>query len=102
MESEKSDANSTVKLISSEGQAFLINKDAARVSGTIRAMLDSQFAEKNGEIVLNEISSAVLEKVVEYLNYKLKYSSTSSQIPPFEIPPEIVLELLMASNYLDC
>ena len=54
------------------------------------------------QVHLQEISGAVLEKVCQYFYYKLKYANTSSKnIPEFKVPPEMALELLMASNFLD-
>merc|ERR1711904_617045 len=93
-----------VKLISSEGHEFIIEKDAAMVSGTIKNMLSApgMFVESSGEITFPEMNSQVLEKVCQYFHYKLKYTnSTQPQIPEFMIEPEIALELLMAANYLD-
>ena len=62
-----------------------------------------QFAEdKLGTITFREISTQILEKVIQYFYFKLKYTnSTSEKIPEFVIEPEIALELLMASNFLD-
>ncbi len=91
-----------VKLISQEGTEFLVERDVAIGSGTIRTMLESSFAESSGEIRFNEISSPVLEKVVEYLQHKYRLSTGNKKGPAFEVPQEIVLELLIASNYLEC
>merc|ERR1711966_175000 len=93
-----------VKLISSEGHEFIIEREAAMVSGTIKNMLSSpgMFVEASGEINFPELHSDVLEKVCQYMHYKLKYTNcTQPQIPDFEIEPEIALNLLMAANYLD-
>merc|ERR1712070_700902 len=94
----------TVKLISSEGHEYIIEREAAMVSGTIKNMLSSpgMFMEASGEIKFPELQADVLEKVCQYMHYKLKYTnSTQPQIPDFEIEPEIALNLLMAANYLD-
>ena len=48
-----------------------------------------------------EISAPVLEKVVQYFYYKLRYTGTTGHLPEFKIEPEFALELLMAANYLD-
>jgi len=40
--------------------------------------------------------------VIQYLHYKVRYSESTTKIPEFKIEPEIALELLVASNYLDC
>lgn len=51
------------------------------------------------------IRSAVLEKVVEYLEWVHKYmdASEGTRIPDFEktIPPELALELLITADFLD-
>merc|ERR1712205_34895 len=93
-----------VKLISSEGHEFIIEKDAAMVSGTIKNMLSApgMFVESSGEIRFPEMNAQVLEKVCQYFHYKLKFTnSTQPQIPEFVIEPDVALELLMAANYLD-
>ena len=45
-----------------------------------------------------------LEKVVQYLFYKYRYSDQTNQIevPEFHIEAEITLDLMMAADYLDC
>merc|ERR1711934_617857 len=101
-EEEKGPA--VVKLISSDGYEFVIEREAAMVSGTIKNMLSSpgMFVESSGEITFPEIPGVVLEKVCQYFHYKLKFTnSAQAQIPEFLIEPEIALELLMAANYLD-
>lgn len=55
-----------------------------------------------GKITFEDISSQILEKVIQYFYFKLKYTNrTSEEIPEFLIDPEIALELLMAANFLD-
>ena len=61
-----------------------------------------QFSESRGEIRFPEISTAVLEKVLQYMYYKVRYTNSKTPIPEFRIEPEVALELLMAANYLDC
>merc|ERR1711907_805259 len=103
-EGEDEEKIAVVKLISSEGHEFIIEREAAMVSGTIKNMLSApgMFVESSGEIKFPEINSVVLEKVCQYFHYKLKFTnSTQPQIPDFLIEPEVALELLMAANYLD-
>ena len=57
--------------------------------------------QQQSEIKFPEISPQVLEKVVQYFYYKLRYSNTTGHLPDFKIEPELALELLMASNFLD-
>jgi len=94
-----------VKLISSDGHEFMVLRDHALTSGTIKAMLSGpgQFAEnETNEVNFREIPSHVLQKVCMYFTYKTRYTNSSTEIPEFPIPPEIALELLMAANFLDC
>jgi transcription elongation factor B subunit 1 len=72
-------------------------------SETMKAMLEGGFSESENNVVrFPEIQGPILEKVVEYLYYKDKYRKSTGQIPEFVIEPEIALELLVASNYLNC
>lgn len=57
--------------------------------------------QQSGEITFREISTPILEKVIQYFYYKVKYTNSTSEIPEFPIDPEIALELLMAANFLD-
>jgi transcription elongation factor B subunit 1 len=91
-----------VKLISADGHEFYVHKKCAMVSGTIAAMLSGQFAESRGEVRFPEIPGVILEKVIQYMYYKTRYTNSTQRVPNFQIEPEISLELLMASNYLDC
>jgi len=93
-----------VTLISKEGHEFVIDREAAMVSGTIKNMLSSPgvFVESSGKIEFPTIRAPILEKVCQYFHYKLKFTnSTQPQIPDFLIEPDVALELLMAANYLD-
>ncbi|VDM40314.1 unnamed protein product [Toxocara canis] len=94
-----------VKLISSDGHEFIIKKDLALTSGTIKAMLSGPgtYAEnESNEVNFREIPSHVLQKVCQYFAYKVRYTNSSTEIPEFVIAPEVALELLMAANFLDC
>ena len=113
---------------SAEGHEFWVDRKCANTSGTIKAMLSGpraaseavarppraslgdrsparragQFTESSGEIKFPEISTPILEKVIQYFYYKLRYTNSQVRIPEFQIDPEMALELLMASNFLDC
>jgi hypothetical protein len=65
-------------------------------------LCSGNFAESRGEIKFPEISTAILEKVVQYLYYKVRFTNSSQKVPEFVIEPEMALELLMAANFLDC
>ncbi|XP_066594631.1 elongin-C isoform X1 [Prorops nasuta] len=94
-----------VKLVSSDGHEFIVKREHALTSGTIKAMLSGpgQFAEnETNEVNFREIPSHVLQKVCMYFTYKMRYTNSSTEIPEFPIAIELALELLMASNFLDC
>uniref|UniRef100_A0A7S2MPC7 Elongin-C n=1 Tax=Helicotheca tamesis TaxID=374047 RepID=A0A7S2MPC7_9STRA len=101
-----SSTNDYVKLISAEGDEFyLLRHIAVSGSETMRAMLEGvgRFRESEESIVrFPDIASHILEKVVQYLQYKVQHSNSTTRIPEFVIEPEIALELLVASNYLNC
>jgi transcription elongation factor B subunit 1 len=57
----------------------------------------------DSEIVeLPDISTAVLEKVIEYWHYKVKHQGATKTLPEFHIPPELALQVLIAADYLEC
>lgn len=94
-----------IQLISQDGHEFIIKRDYALTSGTIKAMLNGpgQFSEnETNQVNFREIPSHVLQKVCQYFTYKVKYTNSATEIPDFPIAPEIALELLMAANFLDC
>ena len=98
-----------VTLVSEDDFRFILDYRCAISSGTIKTMLSTGegggFAEAQSNTVSLQIRGEVLEKVIEYLMWKTKYSDASStvDIPDFQnrIPPEIALELLMAADFLD-
>ncbi|KAG5938425.1 hypothetical protein E4U59_003788 [Claviceps monticola] len=92
----------TVTLVSGDGFEFEVLREAALVSPVIKHMLDarSQFSEaKDARCVFQEMSGMVLDKVVEYFHYWYRYRN-SDDVPDMEIPVELCLELLAASDYL--
>ncbi|KAI6191456.1 Elongin-C [Aphelenchoides bicaudatus] len=94
-----------VKLISCDGHEFIIPRKFVTTSNTIKAMLSGpgQYTEnEQNEVNFREISSHVLRKVCHYFAYKVRYTNSATEIPEFSIAPEIAIELLMASNFLDC
>lgn len=99
-----SDETTYVKLISSEGHEFFVDHDVATsASNTIRCMLEGSFREAQDKVIrFPDISGYVLERVVKYMYYKAQFSNSNARLPQFVIEPEIALELLIASKYLDC
>ncbi|XP_025209019.1 elongin-C-like [Melanaphis sacchari] len=94
-----------VKLISSDGLEFIIKREYALASGTIKAMLSGpgQFSEKQTNIIhFREIPSYVLVLVCMYFTYKAYYKDCSGEVPEFFIKPQDALEIIMAANFLEC
>ncbi|KAG5519215.1 hypothetical protein PMAC_002303 [Pneumocystis sp. 'macacae'] len=92
-----------LKLISSDNFVFLIKKSQACVSGTIRQMLDesNNFLEnKNNEINFKTINAKFLDIVCQYLYFHEKYKNADF-IPEFPIEPDMAIELLMISDFLE-
>ncbi|KXS18007.1 POZ domain-containing protein [Gonapodya prolifera JEL478] len=95
----------TVKLISSDGFDFVIDRRCALAAGTIKNMLSSpgQFTESvQNEIHFRDIKAVVLERVCKYLYYRAKYQNHTGELPEFKIEPELAFEVLMAADFLDC
>eukprot|EP00296_Roombia_truncata_P002875 JP438941.1.p1 GENE.JP438941.1~~JP438941.1.p1 ORF type:complete len:115 (-),score=17.68 JP438941.1:85-429(-) len=95
-----------IRIKSAEGHIFIVDRKSAMVSGTIKSMLTGpgSFTEnEQSEIHFPLISTRILEKVIQYFYFKLRYTNhtPNPKIPEFNIEPEIALELLMAANYLD-
>ncbi|XP_045355935.1 elongin-C-like [Leopardus geoffroyi] len=96
--------------ISSDGHEFVVKREHALTSGTLKTMSSGpgHFAENEtneappNEVNFREIPSHVLSKVGMYFTYKVHYTNSFTEIPEFPIAPEIALELLMAENFLDC
>lgn len=73
-----------------------------RMCACRRALTPGQFEESKGEIRFPEIRTAVLERVVQYFHFKIKYTNSKVPIPEFHIPPELALDTMMTANFLDC
>ncbi|KYQ96858.1 putative transcription elongation factor B polypeptide 1 [Tieghemostelium lacteum] len=102
----ENDLNSDVlRLYSSSGHEFVLSRKMSYVSGTIKSMLNadnSNFMEdKLSEIKFREISTPVLEKVIQYFYFKNKYTNSTSDLPEFQINEKIVVDLLLSAHFLD-
>ncbi|KAG1173254.1 hypothetical protein G6F70_005758 [Rhizopus microsporus] len=94
-----------VKLISSDGFEFIIHREAAIRSGTIKNMLSGpvQFRESvENEVTFRDIKAVILDVVCQYLYYKWRYEGSTTEIPEFKVDPEIVLDVLMTADFLEC
>ncbi|CAF1163843.1 unnamed protein product [Adineta steineri] len=95
-----------LKLISSDGHEFVVRRDFAITSSpTIKNMLSGpgQYSElQPNEIYLKDIPSHVLIHLCRYFSYKIKYTNSSVDIPEFPMDVQVVVEVLVASDFLDC
>ena len=69
-------------MISSDGHEFIVKREHALTSGTIKAMLSGpgQFAEnETNEVNFREIPSHVLQKVCMYFTYKVGSDQRNTQ-----------------------
>ncbi|KAI5848059.1 transcriptional elongation regulator Elc1/Elongin C [Tricharina praecox] len=98
--------NPTVLLESNDGFQFIVRKSAAMKSSAIKGMLNKRnnFTEAiENRIVFQNMSGAILEKVCQYFYHYEKYKGSKEEIPePDFITPELALELLFISDFLDC
>ena len=91
-----------VKLTASDGGEIFLDRRAALVSGQIKTRLAQSSC---GEVVFppeERISSDILEKVVQYFYYKLRYANHDGPLPEFKIAEKQAVEVLLAANHLDC
>ncbi|VVT56730.1 uncharacterized protein SAPINGB_P005237 [Magnusiomyces paraingens] len=92
-----------VTLESADGFVFVVEREAAYVSGTLRGILESNsgFIEaESNHVKLPKITGLLLETVIDYFYFNLKYRDRTN-VPSFDIRPDIALELLMIADYLD-
>ncbi|QRV93334.1 Skp1 family [Ceratobasidium sp. AG-Ba] len=87
-----------IRITSEDEFSFLVDKKVVECSGTLRSMLDDTFgfAEAKSKTCHLQYRAAVVEKVVEYLNFHYLYKDAKpAEIPDFKtrIPPELALEL---------
>uniref|UniRef100_A0A7S1LP44 Elongin-C n=1 Tax=Neobodo designis TaxID=312471 RepID=A0A7S1LP44_NEODS len=109
-------APQNVVLISGEGHRFTISREAADQSRTLRDflkgtshMVSEDAAASAPEIPLENIATNVLELVCQFLNERLtsnndmnEFKALQSMDPTNEGDRQLVLELLLAADYLDC
>lgn len=92
---------STATLISQDGDERNIPFDLIRLSPTLSAMFDGPFSGSSGSVKLDGIETRVLDKLIEYLEYKKRRNVAGEEFDEeFEIPTEMSLELLLAADYL--
>ncbi|CAN3365216.1 elongin-C [Diutina catenulata] len=89
-----------VTLVSADNHKFVVLKEVAQISSVLRS--SQGFEEgQTGRINL-DMEGDVLECIVEYLYYHYKYSDLdTTDVPEFNIPTHLVLELLVKADYLE-
>lgn len=92
-----------VTLVSKDGIKFYVTEQEARVSAMIAALLDSPFKEaETGYIILKEFESPVVDQVVKYMRYKVKYDGSTKKTPKLVLDPALLLETARAAGFLQC
>ncbi|CAK7895316.1 elongin-C [[Candida] anglica] len=90
-----------VTLVSADNHRFVVLKEVASISSVLRNT--QGFEEgKTGRITL-DMDGDILECIVDYLYYHYKYkdAAASGNIPEFNIPTHLALELLVKADFLD-
>jgi hypothetical protein len=95
-----------VRLVSADGQDFLISRRHARMSKVLAAMLDGAFLEAHTRTVNLPIAGPVLEKVCQYLYHAVRSQGPAAagvdgSIEGFEVPFQLMKEVYDAALYLD-
>ncbi|KAF5309705.1 hypothetical protein D9758_016108 [Tetrapyrgos nigripes] len=97
-----------IRVVSDDGYSFLIKRKVANMSGTMKSSLDtsSGFSEAETKTYhAHDHRGIIVQKLLEYQAFKSYYvnDATKDEVPVNEfmerIPPEIVLELLLAGDY---
>ncbi|KAG2381274.1 hypothetical protein C9374_006263 [Naegleria lovaniensis] len=98
-----------ITLISAEKFEFILSKKAAAQSKYLHQLITDDVFQTSNRITLHDISTDVLELLCQFLVDKsIKGNFMSTFNPLQDLDPQnpdhrqIVIELLLASNYLDC
>ena len=96
-----------VKLISVDGHEFFADEKILMQCDVLCRMLEQgNFQEGASKIISFKedkycnITGKLMEKVIEYLYFKHKYTDSVEPIPEFPIDDDVVLDLLPVANYL--
>eukprot|EP00128_Syssomonas_multiformis_P008514 Colp12_sorted_trinity150504_noHs@2858 len=106
-----------VTLASSDGQEFVVDVDVAKMSMTLKNMLDDAVLDDDGgAIPLPNVTGPILAKVIEYCKYhkddqpppedEENKEKQSQDIEPWDhefckVDQGTLFEMILAANYLD-
>ncbi|KAH0786466.1 elongin C [Histomonas meleagridis] len=92
-----------IKIISNDGSQFFLEKEIAFQSSILKSLFNDSL--KYQESLTNEIrfpqfSGPVVEKLIDYLHFLYLYKDDPEQISKFQVDNSLLLELVVASDYL--
>ena len=94
-------ASDFVTLVSQEGRRFHLDMETAKVSGLLKSMFSGNFLEvQNREVKLPNVRGEVLEKVCDYMHWTRLSRTYTEADTKFPVPDSIVVEVLVASDFL--
>lgn len=110
-------AESTVHLVSSEGETFDVQLNVAKLSELVKTMIDDDAGDEAQEIPLPNVKSTILALVVEFIRHHaaepmneiekpLKSANMAEVVQEWyagfvSVDQEILFELILAANYMD-
>jgi len=90
------DPTNMVKLVSVDGMEFIVDKRCISSAKFFKKKLDAE--EENIGV---DYSAEIVEKIIQYLYYKIRYDHDPDNRPPFDIDPSIALNLMVAAYDLE-
>jgi len=98
-----------VTIISGEGFQFVVEREAACVSKAIRALLECPGLCENNVVTFEEVPPVAMDLVCQYMCERHNKASSMSEFKPLKaLDPkkdsdvQVIMELLLAADYLDC
>mmetsp|Transcript_31446 Transcript_31446/g.90168 ORF Transcript_31446/g.90168 Transcript_31446/m.90168 type:complete len:114 (-) Transcript_31446:178-519(-) len=94
---------SYLKIVSADGHHFYLDRRIAYECDFFRKTAEQE-PVKDGqpqELPPLKVTGKLLEKVIEYLYYRYKYTDSKVAIPEFPIDDDVVLDLLLVANDLN-
>ena len=114
--SEFTEPGRTVHLVSQEGESFEISLENAKMSELVKTMIDEEEDEAQ-EIPLPNVRSAILAKVIEFVQHHkiepmtditkpIKSNNMSEVVQEWyanfvKVDQEVLFELILAANFMD-